>query len=130
MNIKFSNGTILSPIVVTGESRYVQGASRDTLNFIFPATEDMAELDAAFSAENCEKITIIGDDNSENIHTGYTIRAELSKAPVDVSAAPAETDAVYEDRVTVSMAQRTYAESHLASLTDTVDGLVMESLMN
>ena len=130
MNIKLSNGTILSPIVVTGESRYVQGASRDTLNFIFPADVSMASIDEAFTADVCEHITIIGDDGSENIHTGYTIRAELSKAPVEVSAATAETDAVYEDRVTVSMAQRTYAESHLASLTDTVDVLVMESLMN
>ena len=130
MKIILNNGKELSPILVTGGPRMVQGSSRDTLNFIFPATEDMAELDSAFSAENCEKITIIGDDGSENIHTGYTIRAELSKAPVEVSAATAETDAVYEDRVTVSMAQRTYAESHLASLTDTVDVLVMESLMN
>ena len=129
MNIKLSNEIILSPIVVTGESRYVQGASRDTLNFIFPATEDIAELDAAFSAENCEKITITGDDGSENIHTGYTIRAELSKAPVEVSTATDEAEAVYEDRITVSMSQRTYAESQLASLTDTVDVLVMESLM-
>ena len=130
MKIILNNGKELSPILVTGGPRMGQGASRDTLNFIFPETEDMAELDSAFSAENCEKITIIGDDGSENIHTGYTIRAELSKAPVEVSAATAETDAVYEDRVTVSMAQRTYAESHLASLTDTVDVLVMESLMN
>lgn len=129
MNIKLSNETILSPIVVTGESRYVQGANRDTLSFIFPATEDMAELDAAFSVENCEKITIIGDDSSENIHTGYTIRAELSKASVEVTPATEKAEAVYEDRITVSMSQRTYVESHLASLTETVDALVMESLM-
>ena len=130
MKIILNNGKELSPILVTGGTRMVQGASRDTLSFIFPADVSMESVDVAFSAENCEKITIIGDDGSENIHTGYTIRAELSKAPVEVSAATAETDAVYEDRVTVSMAQRTYAESHLASLTDTVDVLVMESLMN
>ena len=76
----------------------------------------MAELDSAFSAENCEKITIIGDDGSENIHTGYTIRAELSKAPVEVSTATDEAEAVYEDRITVSMSQRTYAESQLANM--------------
>ena len=129
MKIILNNGKELSPILVTGGPRMVQGASRDTLNFIFPSDVSMESIDEAFSAEACEKITIIGDDGSENIHTGYTIRAELSKAPVEVSAATAETDAVYEDRVTVSMAQRTYAESHLASLTDTVDVLVMESLM-
>lgn len=128
MKIILNNGKELSPILVTGGPRMVHGASRDTLNFIFPATEDMAELDSAFSAENCEKITIIGDDGSENIHTGYTIRAELKKDSVEVT--PATEEAVYEDRITVSMSQRTYAESQLASLTDTVDVLVMESLMN
>lgn len=130
MKIILNNGKELSPILVTGGTRMVQGASRDTLNFIFPATEDMAALDSAFSAENCEKITIIGDDGSENIHTGYTIRAELSKASVEVTPATESEAAVFEDRITVSMSQRTYAESQLASLTDTVDVLVMESLMN
>ncbi len=116
MKIILNNGKELSPILVTGGPRMVQGASRDTLNFIFPATEDMAELDSAFSAENCEKITIIGDDGSENIHTGYTIRAELSKASVEVTPATEEAEAVYEDRITVSMSQRTYAESQLANM--------------
>ena len=130
MNIKLNDNTELTPIMVIGETRRIQGASRDTLNFIFPETEDMAELDSAFSAENCEKITINGDDGSENIHTGYTIRAELSKASVEVTPATESEAAVFEDRITVSMSQRTYAESQLASLTDTVDVLVMESLMN
>ena len=68
MKIILNNGKELSPILVTGGTRMVQGASRDTLNFIFPATEDMAELDSAFSAENCEKITIIGDDGRKREH--------------------------------------------------------------
>lgn len=116
MLIKFSNGTEMTTILVTGETRYVQGANRDTLNFIFPATEDMATLDSAFTTEACESITIVGDDGSEAIHNGYTIRVELSKAPVEVSPATAEAAAVYEDRITVSMAQRTYMESQLAAM--------------
>ena len=129
MNIILNNGKELSPIMVTGGPRHIQGASRDTLTFIFPADVSMASIDDAFTAEACEKITIIGDDGSENIHTGYTIRAELSKAPVEVSPATEETEAVYENRITVSMSQRTYAESQLSSLTETVDILVMEALM-
>lgn len=116
MKIILNNGKELSPILVTGSPRMVQGSSRDTLNFIFPVTEDMAELDSAFSTENCEKITIIGDDGSENIHTGYTIRAELSKASVEVTPATESEAAVFEDRITVSMSQRTYAESQLANM--------------
>ena len=130
MKIILNNGKELSPILVTGGTRMVQGASRDTLSFIFPADVSMASIDEAFTADACDKITIVGDDGSENIHTGYTIRAELSKASVEVTPATEEAEAVYEDRITVSMSQRTYAESQLASLTDTVDVLVMESLMN
>lgn len=116
MNIKLTDNTVLKPIMVIGENRFVQGFNRDTLSFIFPSTEDMAVLDAAFSAENCESITIIGGDGSENIHKGYTIRAELSKAPVEVTPATVDSAAVYEDRITLSMAQRTYMESQLAAM--------------
>lgn len=129
MKIKLTNGTELNPILVTGAQTNVQGAKRDTLTFVFPATESLEALDKAFSASACESITIIGDDGSEAIHKAYTIRARLEKAMVEVKPATAETEAVTEERITVAMAQRTYAETQLASLTDTVDVLVMESLM-
>lgn len=129
MKIILNNGTEMTPIMVTGGPRHIQGASRDTLSFIFPATEDMMTLDAAFSTENCESITIIGDDGAEAIHKGYTIRAELKKESVEVTHATESEAAVFEDRITVSMSQRTYAESQLASLMDTVDTLVMDALL-
>ena len=116
MKIILNNGKELSPILVTGGPRMVQGASRDTLSFIFPADVSMESIDVAFSAEACEKITIIGDAGSANIHTGYTIRAELSKASVEVTPATESEAAVFEDRITVSMSQRTYAESQLANM--------------
>ena len=121
MKIILTNGTELNPIMITGGPRHFQGASRDTLSFIFSADVSMTSLDEAFTAAACEKITIIGDDGSENIHTGYTIRAELSKAPVEVSPATADSAAVYEDRITVSMAQRTYMESQLAAMQAVID---------
>lgn len=123
MNIKLNDNTVLTPIMVTGETRRVQGASRDTLSFIFPATEDITALDAAFSAENCESITIIEDGGAESVHKAYTIRAELSKKSVEVTPATEEAEAVYEDRITVSMSQRTYAESQLAELTAAMNAL-------
>lgn len=130
MKIKLINGTELNPIVVMGGASQVQGARRDTLHFVFPDTEDMTTLDDAFTATNCESITIVGDDGSEAIYKAYTIRAKLEKAFVEVTPAATESEAVCEERITVSMSQRTYAESQLASLTDTVDVLVMESLMS
>lgn len=129
MIIKLTNGTELHPVLATGGQRFVQGTSRDTLSFVFPVDASMDELDALFTAENCEAITIVDGEN-EYIHHGYTIRTELKREPVVVTPATEASEAVTENRVTVSMSQRTYVESQLASLTDTVDVLVVESLMN
>lgn len=128
MIIKLTNGTELNPILATGGQRYVQSENRDTLSFVFPADASMDELDALFTAENCEAITIVDGEN-EYIHHGYTIRTELKREPVVVTPATEASEAVVENRVTVSMSQRTYAESQLASLTDTVDTLVMDALL-
>lgn len=116
MKIRLTDGMELVPVAVTGGPRYVQGQTRDTLNFIFPASESMETLDAAFSAANCETITIQEDSGTENIHKAYTVRAALGKEPVEVTPATAEAPVVYEERITVSMAQRTYIETQLAML--------------
>ena len=129
MKIILTDGTELTPIMVTGAKKTVQGATRDTLTFVFHASEGMSELDAHFFAENCETITLIEDNGDEYIHTGYTIRAQLSKKAVEITPATEGAEAVYEDRIAVSMSQRTYSEGQIASLTETVDYLVMESLM-
>lgn len=129
MKIILANDTELEPILVTGSKRTVQGAMRDTLSFVFPADAGMEMLDKAFAGVACESITIIEEGGNEYIHSGYTVRAELSKKSVEVTPATEETEAVYEDRITVAMSQRTYAETQLASLTNTVDVLVMESLL-
>ena len=114
MKIILNNHAELTPIMVTGGQKTVHGASRDVLNFIFYADAGMETLDAAFTEAACENITIVGDDGSEAIHKGYTIRAGLTKASVKVAEATTDTDAVYEDRITVSMGQRTYTETKLA----------------
>lgn len=116
MKIKFANGKELNPILVTGAQANVQGARRDCLTFIFPASEGMGVLDEAFSEKACESITVIDDNGRENIYKAYTIRVKLEKAFVEVVPATAETEAIVEERITVSMAQRTYTESYLSAL--------------
>lgn len=124
MKIILANGKELNPVLVTGAKTYVQGANRDTLSFIFHVTESMEELDEAFSASACESITIVGDKGAESIHKAYTIRAKMEKAFVEVVPATAESAAVMEERITVSMAQRTYAETQLAALSALLEGEV------
>lgn len=113
MKVILANGTELSPISVTGGRRTVQGANRDVLSFVFPAETSMDELDGVFTAANCETVTIV-DGESEYVHNAYTVRAELKREPVMVAGANENEPAVYENRVIVSMGQRTYMETQLA----------------
>lgn len=123
MKIILNNGTELTPILVNGGLRRVQNVDRDVLEFVFPAEAGLEALDGAFTAGNCESITVEDGEGNQYVHTGYVIRRELSKAAVEVTPATAEADAVYEDRITVAMAQRTYAETQMAQLQAAVAAL-------
>lgn len=116
MKIILTNGTELQPLMVTGAKRTVQGATRDCLSFVFDNTVSLDEMDSIFTEANCESINIIGDDESEAIHTGYTIRAELKKYTETSAQETSETEVQTVTRIVVSMAQRTYAETKLAAL--------------
>ena len=124
MKITLTDGQEFTPILVTGGDRFVQGRSRDTLCFVFPGTENVDDLNLAFAPGNCETITIENGDETY-IHAGYTIRAEVSKKPVEVSPETADSAAVYEDRITVCMAQRTYTENQIAATQAAVEMLCM-----
>ena len=115
MTIKLSNGIELNPIMATGGTRFVQGANRDALTFVFPTETSLDELDGIFTAENCETITIVEGDN-EYVHNNYAIRVELKREPVEVVPATDVAEAVIENRVMVTMAQRTYTETRMAYL--------------
>ena len=128
MKIILTNQMELIPIMVTGETKYIQNSSRDALTFVFSDEYSMDELDALFTENACEIINIIGNDDSEAIYTGYTIRAELTKKEVEIQKATETTDAVFEKRIFVTMAQRTYAESKLAALEAAIDLLSMEDM--
>lgn len=129
MKVILCNGVELTPNTVTGTKRLVQGASRDTLTFVFPDGTSLDELDNLFTADNCEKITIVDDAGAEFIHNNYVIRAELKRELMEIAPASADEPGTYKSRVTVAMSRRTYQEIQLASLTETVDLLVMDSLM-
>lgn len=151
MQIKLNDGTILEPYKVVGTQKHLQSAMRDTLTFIFPATESMEYLDGLFTEANCEKIALVGVNSTtipveveqedgtvvteyeerptDAIYNDYTIRCELKKEWVQESQGTATESPVYEERIFVSMSQRTYTEKQLASVCESVDLLVLESLM-
>lgn len=131
MKIKLANGIELNPIMATGGSRFVQGANRDALTFVFPAETSLDELDGIFTAENCATITItetvVENDvevQSEYIHSGYAVRVELKREPIVVAEATATSEEVVENRVMVTMAQRTYSETRMAYLEEQIKKLI------
>ena len=149
MYIILKDGTKLNHIGATGTTKYIQGANRDTITFEFDATYSVDELRNVFTEMNCETINIVIDELVEtvienedgtqevksevvyanNYWDGYVIRAEVAEKVKEITPATGTTPAVTETRVFVTMAQRTYAETQMASLTETVDVLVLESLM-
>ena len=108
MKIYLANEVELEPLTVSGEPRIVQGETRDCLSFHFPASAGLEGINAAFSEENCESIRIVEDGGTEHIHTGYVIRVALTLTP-----GPDESG---EDHITITMAQRTYAEEQLLAI--------------
>ena len=115
MIIKLANGIELNALGVTGEKQNIQGFRRDVLSFMLPASVSLDEMDSIFTEENCKSITLINGE-TEHIHNNYTIRVELKREPVLVTPATETSSEVYETRVTVSMAQMTYAELQLANI--------------
>lgn len=107
--------TELTALEVSGATQYIQGSNRDALTFVFAASEGMEAMDAAFSPDNCETITI-RDGSEEYTHSGYTVRGGLSKAPVLVTPETADAPAVYGARIAVTIGQRTYVETLLAQM--------------
>ena len=116
MKITLTNGTELSALTVYGVKRDVQGANRDTLHFVFPVEVGFEYLDSIFTEANCETITITEDSGEAYIHKAYTVRAELSKKNMIVGNSEEDGTPIYEDRLTVAMAQRTDAENQLKEM--------------
>ena len=121
MKIILTNGTELNTVIVTGGTKYVQGANRDALTFVFSESYSMDELDTAFTDTACESINIVGNDGSKAIHTGYTIRATLEKKRVETQKATESAEAAFENRIFVTMAQRTYSETKMAEMQEALE---------
>ena len=126
MIIKLSNNIELEPIVVIGDKRFVHGETRDTLTFVFPSETSLDEIDNLFTSTNCETITLV-DAGTEYIHDGYAIRAELKRSPEVVTPATDTEPEVIENRVTVSMSQRTYEENQIAEMQKTLAALLTDT---
>lgn len=151
----FKTGESVDFIECYSAGEYVQGAQRDVLDFRFdPAVVSLDEVDALFTADACDRLVIretvtgqvqaVSEDGTpaadedgnpvmetverteEFVHDGYGVRVALCKKKFTLATGNGAEDV---EQISVKMGQYTYTESQLNSLTDTVDVLVMESLM-
>lgn len=107
MKVILKDGTELAILSASGEPAAVQGETRDSLAFTFPASAGLEAINAAFSEENCESIRLVEDGGTEHVHTGYVLRTALTLTPGEESG---------EGRITVTMAKRSYAEEQLLAI--------------
>lgn len=131
ITIKLNNGTELQGIVANGSTRHFQGASRDSIEFQLPKTLPITfeELDGLFSNPlNTSKITLVNGEGAY-IHDNYSLKVSIGLIPVVIQSATDTQEEVVEERYSVVMAQKTYKEIQMDSLVETVDMLVMESLL-
>lgn len=125
--IIFANGTTLDVAKIDGQSTYHQGAQRDSLEIqITKGTISFDDLDALTTdSAKTDRLTIItqdGDQQMQAVYDHYVIRSALALKSVEIPAT-AETPAVTEDRLCVTLAQLTYAETQQAAQAATIDAL-------
>lgn len=118
MKIYLADGAELEPMDISGEPATVQGETRDSLAFDFPASAGLEAINSTFFPENCESIRIMEDNGTEHIHTGYVLRVSLTMTP-------AESE-IGEGRITVTMAKRSYAEEQLLAIRGQVEAAAVQ----
>ena len=124
MQIKFNDGTTLDVLAVNGKHTYFQGAQRDSLEIQIDKSKITFDaLDALTGDSTKTSKLILIDGDQQYIHDNYSIRAELALRPVVVTPATADSPAVTEDRLVVTLAQLTYTELQLTAQAQAVDAL-------
>lgn len=118
--IIFADGTALDAANIKGDGIYYQGSQRDSLEIqIAKGTISFDALDALTAdSSKTDRLTIVtqeGDQHTQTVCNHYVIRAALTLKPVEITPATADTAAVTEDRLCVTLAQLTYTEVQQAA---------------
>ena len=129
MQLKFSDGTTLDVLAVKGSPTYFQGAQRDALEIqIGKSKTTFDALDKLTGdPDKTGKLTII-DGDKQYQHDNYSLRTELALKPVVTAEATSTTPQQTEDRLCVTLAQKTYAELQIEELQSSVDALTLSTL--
>lgn len=129
MKVVFTDNTELSPILISGGPRFIQGAQRDSLEFVFPEMS-LDLLKTHFTENNCEEIRIVDNEGGEYIHSGYVILSELAEKTTEIQNEIFGEAPSYEKRVHVIMGQRTYQEKEILSLKQEIENIKISLNLN
>ena len=127
MIVKLKNGFTISVLGVHGQNCFYQGVNRDCLIFLFdPSVVSLSDLAQAFTAENCQTISIEEEENCF-LHENYTIRLAIGQG---FQAEALGNQIGKDDRqcVFVKMAQSTLAERQILQQQETLDALLIATL--
>lgn len=128
MQIEFNDGTTLDVLAVNGNPTYFQGAQRDSLEIQIDKSKTTFDaLDALTAGENTSKLTLI-DGEHQYEHDNYSLRTELALKPIVTAAATDTTPEQTEDRLCVTLAQKTYQELQVEELQSSVDEIILSEL--
>ena len=129
MQLKFSDGTTLDVLAVKGNPTYFQGAQRDALEIQIGKSKTTFDALDKLTGDPAKtvKLTII-DGDKQYQHDNYSLRVSLALKPVVTAEATADTPEQTEDRLCVTLAQKTYQELQIAELQSSVDALTLSTL--
>ncbi len=122
--VKLTDNNEVEVYGIHGGSVNFQNAYRDCLTFeIDSEAHALAEIDSAFTPENCENITIIDETEDETgtkarheyIYEGYTLRRSLEKSYKNTGG-----DTKPIERIYISMAQKSHIEREQAAASETL----------
>lgn len=132
MLIKLNDGKEIPILLVTGGNRIVFGSNRDTITFVINGYNSLEEIDNIFTEDNCENIILIQDDEekTETLLYGYVLKIDLNKKIVEIAPESPEEEAIFEPRINITLARRSYAETKMAALSLAIDMLCMEDADN
>ena len=137
MKVRFSNGIIKNCNAPT-EQKIINRIDWKTFgvgwSVILRLTGEMTsdELDNIFTEDNCENIILIQDDEekTETLLYGYVLKTDLNKKIVEIAPESPEEEAIFEPRINITLARRSYAETKMAALSLAIDMLCMEDADN
>lgn len=135
--VKFKDGTEVEVMAVNAGTQFVQGHNRDVLEFVVEVSvlplDELAAL--VFNEALTQQITIVTEVegvDAEYIYTDYVLPTAKPMSLVNelVTPATSEAPAVYEQRIKLELAQKTYLEKAIDTQAQALATLQFDSAMN